>query len=104
MIVEQRIYKLHPGKVPEFLRLYETTGLEVHRRILGNLIGYFTTATGKLNHVVHFWGFDNLEDRARRRAELVADPTWQACAATLTPLLIEQESWILTPTSFSPMQ
>ena len=104
MIVEQRICKLHPGKVPEFPRLYETTGLEVHRRILGNLIGYFTTTTGKRNHVVHHWGLDSLEDRGRRRAKLVADSTWQARAATLTPLLIEQESWILTPTSFSSMR
>ena len=104
MIVEQRIYKLHPGKVPEFLRLYETNGLEVHRRILGNLIGYFTTATGKLNQVVHLWGFESFDDRARRRAELVANPEWQACVVTLTPLLIEQDSWLLSPTSFSPLR
>jgi hypothetical protein len=104
MIIEHRVYKLYPGKVPEFLRLYETSGLEIHKRILGNLLGYFTSVSGKLNHVVHLWGFEDYEDRARRRAELAANEDWKKCVVTLTPLLIEQESWLLAPTSFSPIR
>ena len=36
--------------------------------ILGRLIGYFQTEIGDLNHVVHLWAYDSLEDRAARRA------------------------------------
>ncbi|MBM3555964.1 MAG: NIPSNAP family protein, partial [Alphaproteobacteria bacterium] len=29
MIVDERTYTLHPGKVPEFLKLHETEGLPI---------------------------------------------------------------------------
>ena len=67
MIVEERVYRLHAKKVPEFLRIYEEYGFSVHTKILGNLIGYFTTDVGHLNQVVHLWGYKSHDDRARRR-------------------------------------
>ena len=41
MIVEERIYTLHIGEVPAYLKLYEAEGLAVQTRILGNLLGYY---------------------------------------------------------------
>lgn len=32
MIVEQRTYTTHPGRVPDYLRLYETHGLAPQRQ------------------------------------------------------------------------
>lgn len=58
MIVEQRTYTLHPGALPELLDTYEREGMAVHRRILGNMIGYFYTEIGPLNQIVHLWGYD----------------------------------------------
>ena len=46
MIVEMREYTLHPGKVPEYLRLYEDEGLEIQREILGRMLGYYSTEVG----------------------------------------------------------
>lgn len=104
MIVEERIYRLHVKKVPEFLRIYEEYGFEVHSRILGSLIGYFTTDVGHLNQVVHLWAFKSHDDRARRRARLVKNKTWSKCADMLAPLIISQENRILVPTRFSPLR
>lgn len=104
MIVEERIYRLHPKKVAEFLRIYEQHGIAVHRRILGNLIGYFTTDVGHLNQLVHFWGFKSHDDRARRRARLLKNKQWNECAEMLAPLIISQENRILIPTRFSPIK
>ena len=66
MIVEERIYTLHPGKVPEYLRLYEAEGPASSEPILGNLVGWYTaTDIGELNLIVHLWGYEDLADRAR---------------------------------------
>lgn len=103
MIVEQRTYTFHPGKVGAFLRLYESEGMLVQRRILGRMIGYFTSEFGELNQVVHLWGYSDLVDRAARRAALFADQTWMQYFERVLPLLVRQECAILTPTHFSPI-
>jgi hypothetical protein len=104
MIVEQRTYTLHVGKVPEYLRLYESEGMAIQTRILGRLVGYFTADIGPLNQIIHMWGYESLEDRARRRAEMQADPGWKAYIAKIQPLIQTQETKILIPTSFSPIR
>ena len=104
MIVEERIYTLHPGKVPEMVRLYGEEGLPLQQRHLGKFIGYFTTESGNLNQVVFMWGFDSLDDRAARRARMAQDPEWQRYLARVVPLLVSQENRILTPASFSPIR
>ena len=102
MIVEERIYSLNIGAVPEYLRLYEAEGLEIQRRILGRMVGYFSTECGPLNQVVHLWAYDSFEDRTQRRTDLVRDPRWQSYVKKIRPLVIAQENKILVPAPFSP--
>ena len=104
MIVEHRTYTLHPGKVPEYLRHYESEGMAIQTRILGRLVGYFTTEIGPLNQIIHMWGYDSFEDRAKRRAQMQADPGWKAYIAKIQPLIQTQETKILIPTAFSPIR
>ena len=103
MIVEQRTYRFKAGKVPTFMAIYEEKGLEIQKRILGNLIGYFATEIGPLNETVHLWGYASLDDRTARRAALMADEGWRAFLAEILPLLEMQETKILLPTGFSPI-
>lgn len=104
MIVEERIYTLHPGKVPEMVRLYGEEGLPLQQRHLGKFIGYFTTESGNLNQVVFMWGFDSLDDRAARRGRMAQDPEWQRYLQKVVPLLVTQENRILNPAPFSPIR
>ena len=39
MIVEQRDYHVHTGKLPEVLRHYEQEGIPLQQEILGGLVG-----------------------------------------------------------------
>ena len=104
MIIEQRTYRFKPGKVPTFMAIYEAKGLEIQKRILGNLIGYFITEIGTLNETVHLWGYDSLNDRSARRTALMADDGWRTFLAELLPLLEMQETKVLLPTFFSPIR
>jgi NIPSNAP len=103
MIVEERIYTFHPGKVPLFMAAYEARGRELQSRILGRMVGYFTSEFGEQNQTVHLWAYDSVTDRAERRARLAAEPEWRSFLAEILPMIIRQESRILTPTHFSPI-
>ena len=103
MIVEERIYTIYAGRLPEMLKLYEDMGLDIQSRILGNLIGYFSTEIGELSTLVHLWGYESLEDRSHRRALLAAEPAWHDYLKACTPLIQGMTNRILLPTSFSPI-
>jgi hypothetical protein len=104
MIVDERTYTLHPGKLREWMALYEKEGLPVQSRILGRLVGFFVTEVGTLNQIVHLWAYDSFAERERRRAEMAADPQWQGYLAKVGPLLQKMENRILTPLPFSPLK
>lgn len=101
MIVDHRTYTLHPGKLKGFLELYETKGYPVQVRHLGEPVGWYTSHDiGPLNQIVHLWGYDDLQDRAARRAKLAADPGWQAYLAEAQPMFLSMENKILTSPPF----
>lgn len=104
MIVEERIYRIRSGKLREYLALVQNEGLAIQQPILGNLIGYFVTEIGPLNHVVHMWGYADFEDRTTRRQRLSEDPRWQEFIPKLAALIEHAENRILLPTAFSPLK
>jgi hypothetical protein len=103
MIVEKRTYTFHPGKLAEFLPLYEAEGLPIHTRYLP-LLGYFTSEIGTLNQVVTLWGYADMAEREARRERLYADPEWIAFAPKTTHLIQTMQTEILRPTRFSPIR
>jgi hypothetical protein len=100
MFVEQRTYTTHPGKLGEYLALYLSQGLAIQQRILGRMVGYYQSEIGELNQVVHLWAYDTLDERAERRAVLLADEGFMAYVRQMLPLLVRQESRILRPAPF----
>ena len=74
MIVEQRDYHVFTGKLPEVVRMYETEGIEIQRRYLGNFIGAFTTDVGALSTYTALWGYESYAERERRRAGAPSGP------------------------------
>ncbi len=104
MIVEERTYHIHTGKLAEIVRLYGDEGISVQEEVLGNLLGWFTVDVGELSSIVSLWGYEGYGDRERRRAALLADPRWQAFLAKIQPLIHTQWNRILAPTPFSPIR
>lgn len=96
MYIEQRIYTLTPGGVPEYLKLYEEFGRAIQEGYLGPAIGCFTREFGELNQLIFLWPFDSLDERSRRRAGLLADGGFKEFRGKVRHLLIKQENMILT--------
>jgi hypothetical protein len=104
VIVEQRDYHVITGKLTELVGLYETEGIELQQRYLGNLIGAFITDVGALSTYTSIWGYDSFAEREERRAKLQADDAWKAFLGRIQPLIHTQQNRILVPTSFSPLR
>lgn len=100
MFVEERIYTLHTGKVPEYLKMYQEEGMAIQTSILPAMVGYYFSELGALNVIVHMWAYEDLKQRSEYRAKLGADPRWQAYLKKLQPLILSQESRILNPAPF----
>ena len=106
MLIEERCDLLKPEYTPAmYLDVYTSTGaMELQKKTLGRMLGYFTTEVGELNGLVHLWGYDSFEERARRRALLGPEPAWQEYLARIRPMLHSMSNRLLTPTDFSPIR
>ncbi|WP_274631219.1 NIPSNAP family protein [Arvimicrobium flavum] len=103
MIVEERIYTVRATMTGAFLKIVESGGYAIQSEHLGKPFGYFSTEFGPLNQIVHMWRYTDMEDRARRRAALVADPRWAPIRDQLSALIVSQENKLLIPAKFAPV-
>ena len=104
MIVEQRDYHVHTGRLPELVKLYESEGIAIQQEVLGGFIGAFTTDVGALSTYTSMWGYPDYAAREERRAALQARDDWKAFLVRLQPLIHTQRNRILVPTPFSPIR
>ena len=100
MYVEERMYLLHPGKVPEYFKLYETEGMPTQLKHLPHMVGYYVTEVGMQNLIIHQWAYEDLNQREKCRASMQADPAWQAYVAKIRPLIVTQDTRIMKPAPF----
>lgn len=101
MIIDHRTYTLHPGNLPQLVKLYETEGYPIQSEYLGKPFGWFVSHDiGELNQIVHLWKYTDFTDRETRRAKLAADPRWHAYLAKASPMIAKMENKILRGTAF----
>lgn len=103
MLLEERDYRIRAGFLGDFVDLYTNLGLPIQRAHLGEPIGFFTSEIGELNHFVSIWRWEDMADRATRRALMLADAGWPDYLASIKGLIDTQNIRFLTPTSFSPL-
>jgi hypothetical protein len=104
VIVEQRDYHVHTGRLAELVRLYETEGIEIQRAVLGGFLGAFTTEIGALSTYTSLWSYPDFAERESRRATLGARDDWRGFLGKIQPLIHTQANRILVPTPFSPIR
>lgn len=104
MIVEMRTYTVQAGKMGVWLDYYEKHGLPIQERMLGKLIGFFTSEIGTLNQVTHLWAYQSLAEREQKRGAMNQSPEWLAYLKDSPGVIVTMENRILTPTKFSPLR
>lgn len=105
MLVDHRHYRIKPGKVSAYLDLYEKNGMAAQMRHLGKPLAYLFSESGELNSLVHLWAYEDAADRARKRANMTADPEWQNYVRlnTESGYLLEQRTNLMLPAGFAPI-
>jgi len=97
MIYELRTYTLIPGKQGEYLKLNSEVGHPTRGQKYGTLEGSWTTEFGTLNQFVTLWGYADLIERERLRAELAKNEVWSRdYVPRILPILLAQENKILS--------
>lgn len=102
MYLEMRTYSLVPGGAAEYLRSYNELGREVQTRILGQMVGLYQSEVGELNQLVFIWAFESLDERQRRRRELMADARFTEFRKSTRHLLVKQENRLLVSALGAP--
>jgi NIPSNAP len=74
MIYEFRTYTFKPGTLAEMLRRWEPA--YARRRAYSELAAFWSVEIGPLNQTVQVWPYADLAERARIRAQCVADGAW----------------------------
>ncbi|MEM9198805.1 MAG: NIPSNAP family protein [Pseudomonadota bacterium] len=90
------------GRMPDYVKFYETERCAIQKPILGRLAGYLSSDIGALLQIVHLWAYRDQRGRAERRARLAADPRWQAYLKKVQPMQISQRNDILLPSTVCP--
>ena len=104
MIIDHRTYRIKHGKTAEYIALFEEFAMPVQRRHIGEPIGYFETAIGAINEVVHLSAYEDMGDMERKRTARDADPDWIAYKKKTAGMLLTQDNKIVKPTAFSPIK
>ena len=81
MIVEQRDYHVHTGRLPELVRLYADEGIAIQQEVLGGFVAAFTTDVGALSTYTSLWRYDDYTAREQRRAASRRAPTGRRFSA-----------------------
>ena len=77
MIVEQRDYHVHTGKLPELVRLYADEGIAIQKEVLGGLRRRVHHGCRRALDVHLALELREPRERETRRAALQARPDWQ---------------------------
>ena len=104
MIVEMRTYKIRPGELQNFIKIYDKEIREIHTKILGNQIGFFYTEIGDINEVVHLYGYESYEDRQARRITLSKQPEFISYLNKVKNIIIDMQNKLMIPTDFSKIK
>ncbi len=92
MLFEQRTYTLKPGILETFWQAQHDRGFEIMSPILERLIGYFSTASGADQQLVHCYRYDSFDDWMTRLHGLAKVPQLGDYFKKVRPMLLAQET------------
>jgi hypothetical protein len=108
MILELRVYRCVPGRLPALLKRFEHTTLKIWEKHGIKQAGFFTTLIGESNQeLTYMLAWESLADREKKWNAFQSDHDWIAARAKTEedgPIVGNIVSQLLTPTSFSALK
>ena len=97
MIYEFRTYTLKPRSLAEVEKRYAEA--YEYRKKYSPLAAFWHTEVGPLNEIIHVWGYKDLAERARIRAEASKDANWPP---KIREFVVDQDVEVVNPFPFLP--
>ena len=108
MILEMRVYRCLPGRLPALMKRFDTLTLKLWDKHGIKQAGFWTVAIGESSTDLYYLlAWDSLADRDKKWAAFQADTEWQAKRAETEkdgPIVASVTNAILQPTSFSSVK
>jgi len=108
MIHELRVYDCVPGRLPDLLRRFEATTLDLWRRHDIRQVGFWTVVVGESNQqLIYILEWESLAEREKKWAAFASDPEWLSKRSESErngPIVASVSNSILQPTAFSAMK
>jgi len=108
MIVEMRVYRCIPGRLPALLKRFAGVTLKLWEKHGIKQAGFFTTLIGESNQeLTYFLAWDSLADRDKKWNAFQSDADWIAARAASEAdgqIIHNIVSQLLVPTSFSSVK
>ena len=102
--VDERTYSITYAQVPNYVEVTKALASPIIKDAGWQLLGYFSSVTGRISQVVHLWYWDSHAQREELQAKATADPRWPIYQAGNGHRVIDQHNRYLLPTSFSPIK
>ena len=104
VLYEMRTYQVYVGQMGEAVKVYTEFGWPAIEAggFDAKLVGYFTSDTGGLHQLIHFWRFDDDADRRDFWARLFADDDFMNFAGKIRPLVMSQNVQLLNEAPWGP--
>jgi hypothetical protein len=108
MIMEMRVYRCLPGRLPALMKRFDTLTLKLWEKHGIKQAGFYTTLIGTSNQeLTYFVAWDSLSDREKKWTAFQADPDWIAGRAKSEEdgqIIDNIVSQLLVPTAFSSVK
>ncbi|MET0720436.1 MAG: NIPSNAP family protein [Tardiphaga sp.] len=108
MIVEMRVYRCLPGRLPALLSRFENTTLKLWDKHGIRQVGFFTTVIGDSNQeLTYFLNWASMAERETKWNAFQSDPDWIAARAKTEEsgqIVGNIVSQLLAPTAFSALK
>lgn len=108
MILEMRVYRCVPGRLPDLLKRFDTITLKLWEKHGIKQAGFFTTVVGESNQdLTYFLAWDSLADREKKWAAFQSDQEWITKRAETEKngaIVANIVNQFLQPTSFSSVK
>jgi hypothetical protein len=108
MIMEMRVYRCLPGRLPALMKRFDTLTLKLWDKHGIKQAGFYTTLIGTSNQeLTYFVAWETLADREKKWTAFQSDPDWIAGRAKSEEdgqIIDNIVSQLLVPTAFSSVK
>src|SRR5689334_8172978 len=108
MILEMRVYRCLPGRLPALMKRFDTLTLKLWDKHGIKQAGFYTTLIGTSNQeLTYFVAWTSLADREKKWTAFQSDPDWIAGRAKSEEdgqIIDNIVSQLLVPTAFSAVK